>query len=271
MAARMRLVCLAILVAGCTPLAGRSDPPDVTPIPVATASPSPSGASASSTASSDSLTPTVEPTPSADPDPGALELEVTSCTGGVVLEWSPSIHPAFHHYTALRSSDPEIATAYPPIAPAVDWGDTYATDRFVTSAVDASILPSPRRWHYRVMAYDEAGRVVGSSPVRSARIRPVDEIGPLTVASIPGEGSLVRWSAYSGFSGCFSSYQLLAGSGVPRSMLAVVDDIATTEATVDALHPGMTYALKVQAIRVTTLGSFVVGESETIVYTVPGG
>ena len=70
----------------------------------------------------------------------------------------------------------EIALNYPPVAPAVDWGDTYTTDRLVTSAVDASILPSDTVWHYRVMAYDLRGRAIAASPVRDARLR--EEAGP---------------------------------------------------------------------------------------------
>lgn len=262
----VRLFALVALVAGCTPLAAPTTPGDVTPIPVATASQSsPDGTPAASV----STDPTPLTSPSAPPDPLALELQATGCTGGVVLEWSPSRHPDFHHYTALRSPEAEIETAYPPIAPAVDWGDTYATDRFVTSAVDASILPSARRWHYRVMAYDAAGRVVGSSPVRSARLSPVDDLGTLTATSGIDGATVLRWSPYGGFSGCFTSYRILAGLGAPQSALTVVSDLATTEVRTDALHPGLTYALKVQAVRVTTLGSFVVGESDVITYTVP--
>ena len=65
-------------------------------------------------------------------------------------------------------------TDYPPIAPAVDWGETYATDPFVTSAIDASILPSSFTWHYRVMAYDILNDPVSASPVRVAHIEARD-------------------------------------------------------------------------------------------------
>ena len=66
---------------------------------------------------------------------------------------------------------------YPPVAPAVDWGDTYTTDRFVTTAVDASILPSDTVWHYRVMAYDVRGRAIAASPVRDARLQDEADLG----------------------------------------------------------------------------------------------
>jgi hypothetical protein len=205
----------------------------------------------------------------ATPDPAAIDLVVTGCNGGVVLEWSPSLHPDFHHYTALRSPISEIATAYPPIAPAVDWGDTYATDPFVTSAVDASILPSATRWSYRVMAYDAAGRVVGSSPVRGARLLETERLAAPTARPSEDGGTILSWGAYGGFSRCFTSYQVLYGIGVASTVLTVVSDQAAVEVETDALHPGQTYALRVRAVRVTTLGSFVVGETEVVSYTVP--
>lgn len=217
-----------------------------------------------------SPTATPEPTPPPSIDPSLLELEAISCDGGVVLEWSASTDPAFHHYTALRSPERAIEPDWPPIAPAVDWGDTYATDRFVTSAVDASIIPSETRWFYRVMAYDVDGAVVGASPVRGARLGEVDDLGDVAVDEWTGDMSRLEWQPYEGFSRCFSNYRVMYGSGgVPNTLLAVVSGQATSELLTDALHAGTTYALRVQAVRVTTLGSFVVAESDVTTYSVP--
>ena len=215
-------------------------------------------------------TPTSPPTPAPSVDPSRLELEAISCDGGVVLEWSASTDPAFHHYTALRSPVREIEPDYPPIAPAVDWGDTYATDRFVTSAVDASIIPSETRWFYRVMAYDGEGAVVGASPVRGARLGEVDDLGDVEVEEWTGDMSRLEWQPYEGFSRCFSNYRVMVGTGgVPNTLLAVVSAQGTTELLTDALHSGTTYVLRVQALRATTLGSFIVAESDVAEYTVP--
>jgi hypothetical protein len=256
-----------MLVAGCTPT-GPTTPADVTPAASPTATP-PDESSGTAVPSATPGAPSAAP--SASLDPTALDLEVTSCNGGVVLEWTPSRLPDFHHYIALRSPVAEIATQYPPIAPAVDWGDTYATDPFITSAVDASIIPSTTRWHYRVMAYDAAGRVIGSSPVRSARLLDVDDMGDLSLTTAGAGTSVLRWEPFGGFSGCFSSYRILAGAGSPSSVVSVVSNLATTELRTDAFHPGITYAIRVQAVRVTTLGSFVAGETTTLTYTVPSG
>jgi len=256
----------ALLLGGCAAAAVPSVPlvttpsPDVTPIARETAT-------VSVTASA---SPTVVPPPTATPDPGVIALEVIGCDGGVVLRWSPSTHPDFHHYVALRSPEAEIKPDYPPIAPAVDWGDTYATDPFVTSAVDAIIIPTDTLWHYRVMAYDVDGRVVSASSVQSAQMSEVDDLGPLTLASDADGRTAMAWEAYAGDARCFSSYRVLYGTaGVASTLLTSISAQATTELETDALHSGSTYAVRVQAVRGTTLGTFVVGETDALLFTAP--
>lgn len=183
-----------------------------------------------------------------------------------MLEWTPSTHPNFHHYTALRSPSNEIDPDFPPIAPAVDWGRTYTTDPFVTSAVDSSVLPSRTEWHYRVMAYDILDDVVSTSPVRSGVIAPVLGIADLSVATSDGQTEL-SWPAYDGPTACISSYRLMVGVGRPPN--TVLSDQSATSIRTDALHRGTTYQLRVDAVRVTPLGSFITARSETIVYAVP--
>jgi hypothetical protein len=258
---RRCLLLLAITASGCTMQAGdASATPRPSPIPTVAPTPGPTGTPGPS--------PTPAPTPT--PDPGSLALEAISCEGGVVLTWSASTNPDFHHYTALRSPDRDVAPDWPPIAPAVDWGHTYATDPFVTSAVDASILPSDARWNYRVMAYAADGRVVAASPVRPAQIHPVAELGSLRVDAQADGLTRLRWKPYEGFSECFSSYRAMYGiGGAPSTVLSVISDQSAGEVRTDALHPGVTYQLRVQAMRSTTLGSFVVGETKTTTYTVP--
>jgi hypothetical protein len=236
--------------------------------PSVPATPHPSAAVSASAPAAPTPTPVATPLPSVDP--AALDLEAISCDGGVVLEWSASISPDFHHYTALRSPEREIEPLYPPIAPAVDWGDTYATDRFVTSAVDASIIPSGTRWFYRVMAYDADGAVVGASPVRGAQLGEVDELGELEIEELSDGRTRIEWQPYGGFSRCFSSYRVLFGTGGSAStVLAVVSGQGTAEVETEALHPDTAYVLRVQAVRVTTLGSFVVADSGVADYTAP--
>jgi hypothetical protein len=49
----------------------------------------------------------------------------------------------------------------------------------------------------------------------------------------------------------------------------VISDQDAHSAETDALHSGATYQLTVEAVRVTTLGSFVAGETSVATYTVP--
>jgi hypothetical protein len=259
---RASLLAVLAVVAGCTlGTPANTAPPEITPRPT----PLPTLlASASGRAS-----PTLAPTPSPAPDPALLDLEAVSCHGGVLLDWSPSSHPDFHHYTALRSSERDIARNYPPVAPAVDWGDTYTTDRLVTAAVDASILPSDTVWYYRVMAYDERGRALAASPVQAARLREPSGLGNLQVGAGPDGVTRLSWRAYGGEDRCFSGYRVLAGSGLTLDTLAVVSDKAAASLETDALRSGATYQLRVEAVRSTNLGSFVLGQTDTVSFTVP--
>lgn len=214
--------------------------------------------------------PVATPAPSPTPNLGAMDLEAISCNGGVVLHWTASLHPDFHHYVTLRSPEFEIDPAYPPIAPAVDWGRTYATDRFVTSAVDASILPSATLWYYRVMAYDADGRVLGASPVRGARIGPVKMLAPVTLEAVDDGRVRLAWGLFRGRPECFTSYQVLYGTGGTAStLLATVSDPAQTELETDALAAGVAYTIRVEAVSVTTLGTYVAGRTEPVTVTRP--
>lgn len=273
MPGRLLIVPLLVLfVTGCTQVAppatgGPSDAAAPTPdeSETATRPPAPSA--------TPSPTPSPRPLPTPVPDaPETLELQVTGCPGGVVVDWSPATHPEFHHYTALRSIEAEVDPAYPPIAPAVDWGDSYGTDRFVTSAVDATLIPSDTTLYYRVMAYDPVNRVVAASPVRHTHLSEVVELGRLVV----GEGEAASsthldWTLYGGLARCFSGYQVLIGPAgtTPGSTLTVISDQSTTELDTLGLHPGESYAIQVTVVRSTTLGSFVVGRTEVATYTVP--
>lgn len=263
-------VLLALLMAACAfrvPAEPGSDDASVAPDPT----PVPSAASSRSAAPSASSPPVPIPTATPTPDLAAMDLEAISCPGGVVLHWTASVHPEFHHYIALRSASIEIDPAYPPIAPAVDWGDTYATDRFVTSAVDASILPSATVWHYRVMAYDAAGAVVGATPVRGARIAAPKELASVVVEPVEGgTDARISWGPYRAERDCFSAYRILVGTGgAATSLLGTVSDPARTELVTDALATGVPYSIRVEAVSVTTLGTFVTGATETSTVTLP--
>ena len=262
---RACLLTVMALIAGCTfGVPAESAVVEITPRPTPLPTPR------ASQAADGSPTAVPSPTPGPTPDPAALDLEAISCHGGVLLDWSPSTHPDFHHYSALRSPEREIAPDYPPVAPAVDWGHSYTTDRYVTTAVDASIFPSETLWYYRVMAYDARGRSIAASPVRGARLREPTGLGTLEVGAGPDGVTRLSWRTYGGEARCFSAYRILGASGgEPLDTLTVVSDRATGTVETDALQSGTTYQLRVQAVRTTTLGSIVLGETDTVTLTVP--
>ncbi|MGZ8481322.1 MAG: hypothetical protein ACXWWO_02570 [Candidatus Limnocylindria bacterium] len=267
-----RRVRIALL--GCLLLAGCAGPGAGAPIESAVGSAAllPTSLETPRGAPTAEPTPSTLPTPAAlttpTPVPGTLALEALSCDGGVALEWSPSADAAFHHYTALRSENREIPPVYPPIAPAVDWGGTYATDRFVVSAVDATFEPSQPDWNYRVMSYDVDGRVIEVSSVVTAQLLPVAALGPASAQAAGGRRTRLEWDTYSGPSACFTEYRILHGAGdPPTTLLATVSDRRETTLVTDALRAGTTYVLRVEAIKTTALGSFVVARSELVTYT----
>ncbi len=53
------------------------------------------------------------------------------------------------------------------------------------------------------------------------------------------------------------------------TLLTSLSAQATTEIDTDALHASNTYAVRAQAVRATMLGTFVVGETDTLAFTVP--
>ncbi len=257
----------AMLLAACTSLTAPTPSATATAEPTPTASPTPR-ASETPTHAPPTASHTPTPTPSADP--AAMELEVLSCNGGTVLRWSPSRHPDFHHYIGLRSPEREIAPEYPPIAPAVDWGDLYATDRFVTSGHDATVVPSDIEWHYLVVAYDADGRPVSRSSVASGRILPHQELGAIAAEVLPDGAVRLSWDPFDGVEGCFSAYRVLHGTeGVASTLLTTISDPEAATLETRGLHPGTTYTLRVQAVRRTTLGHFVLAESEPLTFDVP--
>ena len=259
-------LCIVVLLSGCALGAVRTNAglpsPSPTSEPTPTASPEPT--------TEPTATPVPSPSPTSTPDPAALQLEATSCNGGVVLHWSPSAHPDFHHYIGLRSPERDIAPDYPPIAPAVDWGDLYATDRFVTSGFDATVVPSSTTWHYRLMAYDEMGRVVSQSEVASAQILPSRDLGEVRAEVIDDGRVQLSWRPFDGVPDCFSAYRVLHGAnGAAGTLLTSLSDPTQAELVTDALHAGGTYTIRVQAVHTTTLGHFILGESEVLTFAIP--
>jgi len=289
---------VAGVVAGRDLYVALGDHPTPTPVPSLEASPSAPAtvapdATAVATASA-SAEPTPEPTavptpePTAKPTPKAtpaptpvplamLSLAATGCPGGVVLDWSPyEGEGAFNHYTTLRNTSESIPKAYPPQGGAVDPGGTYTTDPTKTSAVDAE-LSAGVTYYYRTMAFNGDDGVIAASGVTSAVATPVGSLGALSVGAV-AEGTKLAWTWFTGSEGCFTWYKLVYSEENPSPSylggdpyLAALSDPGITQwvAGSEVLVSGHTYYLRVQVIRATDLGGFLVAQTDVATYTVP--
>ena len=226
--------------------------------------------------------PTAKPTavPTAVPPPPlvAMSLTATGCAGGVVLDWSQYDGDFFNHYTTLRNTTNSIPMAYPPQGGAVDPGGTYTTNVGKTSASDAGVAWGTT-YYYRAMAFNADDIVIGASSVVSAVAGPVASLGTLGAAPdvTPGDTDLT-WTTYSGAPDCFNWYKLVYSetNSSPSYLegdpyLAAISNQATGSyvASGSDLLSGHTYYLRVQVLRFTALGAFVVAESDVNFYPVP--
>jgi hypothetical protein len=201
-------------------------------------------------------------------------LSLKGCPGGVVVMWSKYHGGDFNHYTTLRNTSATIPLAYPPQGGAVDFGGTYTTDRFTLSAVDATASAGVT-YYYRTMAFDGSDQVVGASSVVSAVAAPVASLGTLSVVPDAG-GTAFSWSSFAGNGGCFTWFKLVASTTNPNPSYVTGDpylwysgSTGDTAVVVPDLVSGSTYYLRVQVIRSTALGVFVVAETDVTTYVVP--
>jgi hypothetical protein len=219
--------------------------------------------------------PTPVPTPVPTPMVGNLSLWPLTCNGGVLLNWSMyEGGGTFSHYLTLRSTSPEIPAAYPPSGGAVDPGTTYTEWVEKTSAYDAGV-DAGVTYYYRSMAFNAENQVIAASSVASAMGKPVKPLGTLVVGAV-AEGTQLSWTPYGGPGDCFTYYKLAYSEedttpayleGSPY-LAAIADQAAGAFTTADLLS-GHTYYIRVQAIRATNTGSFLVAETEVATYTVP--
>jgi hypothetical protein len=220
-------------------------------------------------------TPTPKPTPVPSPTPkpiGSLNIGLTGCPGGVAIGWSPAGGPVAK-YRTLRNTSSSIPVAYPPTGGAVEV-PTAKAGAGMTSAYDASGMVGAT-YHYRTLALDASGAVIATSGVASAAAQPVVGLGPLVVAPDAG-GTRFSWTPFTGSPACFTYYKLVYSlDGSPPSYvegdphLMAIGEQGTATAVSADLAPGATYTLRLQAIRATDTGPFVVAQTEIASYTAP--
>ncbi len=243
-----------------SPTASPTPTPKPTPTPIPTPKPTPA--------------PTAAPTPTPPPAMGEMALGLTGCNGGVLIGWSPISDPRFAKYRTLRSTSPEIPVAYPPAGGAAEVGTAKSASIGASSGFDASAVPGAT-YYYRTLALDGAGAIIATSGVGSSAAQPVYGMGPMLVAPDPG-GTRFTWTPYPGSGDCFTYYKLAYTlDGRPPSYLAgdpflaaLGDQAQATFASAD-LVSGQTYTFRLQAIRATHTGSFLVAQTDVVTYLAP--
>ncbi len=264
------------------PTASPTPKPSPTPSPTASPTPSPSPTASPTPIPTPKPTPvpTAKPTPTPVPTPvppppmGELALGLTGCNGGVVIDWSAIEDPRFAKYRTLRSTSPEIPVAYPPAGGSAEVGTAKSADPNATQGYDPA-APGVT-YYYRTLALDGAGAVIATSGVGASAAAPVAAMGPLRRRPRRRGDALLVGAVRAAREACFTYYKLvysLDGSapsyleGDPY-LAAIGDQGAATFATAD-LVSGQTYTFRLQAIRATHTGAFLVAQTDLATYTAP--
>ena len=196
-----------------------------------------------------------------------------TCPGGTVLDWSATSDARFNHYLVLRNSTASIPAGYPPQGGASTVDGAFSTKATKTAGADTD-RPAGSTWFYRALAFDAADRVIAASAVQSAAAAGIAGLGELAIKAVEG-GTHFSWTPFAGDGTCFTYYKLVRSfddptpsylEGAPYAWAG--ERKAAGEAIVEGLEPG-TQWFRIQAIRVTDLGKFVVAQSEAVSYTVP--
>ena len=258
--------------------------PTLVPTPTPTAAPT----STPTPAPARAVSPTPKPTPAATPTPTAtptspppaiatMSLSTAGCGGAILLDWStyPGGQP-FDHYTVLRNTTADIPLAYPPQGGAVDFGNSHTTKLEKTLSHDGSAAAGTTYW-YRAMAFDSTNRVIGASdPVTASRTGTAG-LGALAIGQDVDTGKTrFTWTPLGGEGTCFTHYKLVASPSDPdpsymKGTPAIYAGSWQPESTtlVAGITPGVPYYYRLQAIRVTDFGKFVVAQTSAEPYTVP--
>jgi hypothetical protein len=216
--------------------------------------------------------PTPEPTEKPTSDLETISLTATACPGGVVLDWGKFAGTGFHHYLVLKSSSTSIPAAFPPQDGARAVGGTYTTVRTKTDGYDRTERGGSTA-NYRAIAFGSSDQALAASAVRTVKTRPIRRVGELTIES-DGSSTSFDWTRLTGSASCYSAYKLAYSADDATPSYLGGDPIAwsgsdqsVSSASVDDLPSG-TYWFRLQAIRATSLGKFVVAQSDAVKYRV---
>ena len=257
--------------------------PKATPRPTRTPKPTPTASPTPEPTPEPTPAPTLAPPPPPAPPPptpeptpgiGSLNLGITGCNGGVIIAWSATSDPTFAKYRTLRSPSPDIPVAYPPQGGAVEVPTAKSATPNATTGFDASTPPGGTSY-YRTLALNGTGAVIAATEVGSGAAQAVGAMGAMTVTPDAG-GTRFSWAPFTGSSACFTYYKLAYTlDGSPPSyldgdpyLLASGDQAQSTYVS-GGLVSGQTYTFRLQVIRATDTGGFLVAQTDVATYTVP--
>lgn len=252
-------------VASPTPSTGPDPTPSDSPESTSTASPSPSIGPTSTPPPTRQPTPTPTVSPSPTPTPPvtpqpSLSLSLTSCPGGIVASWSKYTGGGFARYVTLRDTVPSIPPSYN-LARVVP--GTSTTSIAKTSGKDSSVS-NGATYFYRTLVLGSGNKVLEASDVEAGLGFAQDDLGPAAVGGSTG-GVVVVWSVFDQ-PACFSEYQVLYSTDQSFSTstsIPVTNRLQTNVAVPPAsqFSSGDTIWFRVQVVRQTSLGQFVVAQS----------
>jgi hypothetical protein len=239
-------------------------PPRATAKPAATAEPTPKP----------TPPPTPKPTPRPDPTPAGLGLTALACDGGVVLTRSVYGGDGFAKAVVLQSASESIPAAWPP----GDGSTTVATASTTNaSKTDGFQLTADGGGtsFYRALILGASNQVLAASAVRSVTTHATEALGELSASADAG-GMTLGWTPFGGPADCFTTYKAVWSETSPSPSYlgehdgaVAVGGEATSGAHVDGFTSGQSYHVRVQAIRMTSLGAFVVAQTGVTDVTMP--
>lgn len=218
--------------------------------------------------------PTVAPTPTATPSPelATLSLDAVACHGAVLLTWTGSPGPAFHHWTALRAgSSFAVPATYPPPGGITALDGSYSKNPAAARFADTSLAAGATAW-YRAVGWSADDRSVAASSAVSVTGKAVASLGT-TGATPKTGGAQLTWTAYGGPGACFTYYKISWSTTSDNPSYLGDNDGATAvsgqgETTAAVGLPAGTYWIRVEAILATDYGKAIVGRSTPVQVTV---
>jgi hypothetical protein len=196
--------------------------------------------------------PTKEPTPKPTEKP-VLEIGLAAKEGAIVIEWSSCTVDGAEVYKVVRSSDEGVAW------PAGDGDDLVAAVEIggTTRVVDDGAPAGKAAWYrvfcvrhtedgYRVLAASKARAIEVTKPTPKPTPEPTPEPSAMWIETgVDGGAVVIHWEACG--SDGFSHYRILRKVDAEASLLAEIEDPATTTFVDEGVEPGTTYRYLVQA------------------------